>query len=459
MRALRGWGSGLGCGLAVLLLLAGLFMLWRGRVRITVRPATASVALYEIVPSSETVEGESLALYEPATGCYLGAYIDLDPGLEESFKDETARVRKRFEEFEKHVGRQHATYFFYLGYGRPLPLDWVRRLATGGRIVHIALEPHEGLEQVQLDDYLLKLAEDLAASEAPILLRFASEMNGPWVPYHGDPERYIEKWRLVARVMRERAPNVALVWCPYVMPRRLIPAYYPGDDYVDWVGINFYSVTYYNQDRRYPGAQDHPGDLLDWFYHRYGQTKPIMICEYAAANFSALENERTESFAKESILALYRSLPTRYPRVKGVTYFSSNNLLLKHRLNNDYSLVAHPGVMEAYQEGIADGHFLSSISGSPSVAYRPLQDGSAVGRDVRLRVDAKVPGRVGRVEVLVAGKRLAVLDYPQQTELTLHGLDEDEPWVEARAFDRTGALVATQRLRLKLQPEQTLAED
>jgi beta-mannanase len=68
-------------------------------------------------------------------------------------------------------------------------------------------------------------------------------MNGDWVAWHRDPQLYVEKWRLLARLVRELAPNVALVWTPFFVGDDSVPLerYYPGDDYVDWVGIIFYS--------------------------------------------------------------------------------------------------------------------------------------------------------------------------------------------------------------------------
>src|SRR5690606_9868459 len=123
-----------------------------------------------------------------------------------------------------------------------------------GRYVHIAFEPNDGLDKVKDDEYLREFADDLAATKAPIFLRYASEMNGDWVKYHGDPELYREKFRLVSKVMKERAPNVAMVWCPFSTPVGSIPDYYPGDEWVDWVGVNIYSVTYLNQNLDLPAA-------------------------------------------------------------------------------------------------------------------------------------------------------------------------------------------------------------
>gem|GEM_PF-5433270 len=74
------------------------------------------------------------ALFEPKSGCYLGAYIELDPSLKNVFVDQNASRRKLPSEFELVVGKSHAMYFFYLGYGRPLPMDWVRYLAKHGGI-------------------------------------------------------------------------------------------------------------------------------------------------------------------------------------------------------------------------------------------------------------------------------------------------------------------------------------
>jgi len=44
-----------------------------------------------------------LAKYEPLDGCFLGAYIDLEPQLKASFTDEYGTKRKRPEDFERAI--------------------------------------------------------------------------------------------------------------------------------------------------------------------------------------------------------------------------------------------------------------------------------------------------------------------------------------------------------------------
>ena len=313
-------------------------------------------------PSAEEVKANfSAAKHEPLYGCYLGAFIDLDSTLKETYKDTIGRVRRLPEEFERVTGTTHSTYFFYLGYGRPLPKDWVSMLALQGKIVHIALEPTRGIQYVLDDEYLDQLARDMRETNAQIFLRFGSEMNGAWVEYGKDPKVFKEKFRLVAQKIRKVAPNVAMVWCPYATPTNPIESYYPGDDFVDWVGVNMYSVTFFDQDPKKPARQIHPTEMLDYVYNKYSARKPIMIGEYGTTHFSALERKSVPQFAQRNLHALYAALPRKYPRVKCISYFNGNNLELEHRMNNNYAVTQEQSVLKAYRQVTEHEYYLKNI--------------------------------------------------------------------------------------------------
>lgn len=368
-----------------------------------------SVGLYvEREPSSADVNKYYTgAKHEPKVGCLLGAFIDLDQSITNTYKDQTGRVRRFPDQFEQQTGKSHNMYFFYLGYGSALPIDWVTMLAMRGHSVHIALEPNNGLEYVRDDEYLNKLAKDMAMTGAKIFVRFASEMNGPWVNYHGNPTQYKEKFQLVTRVMRKHAPNVAMVWCPYSMPQAQIDRYYPGDAHVDWVGVNMYNVTYYNQDRKTPAHRVHPLDLLDYIYKKYSPRKPIMIGEYGTTHYSALEKAYVVPFAQRNILGLYQALEREYKRVKAINYFNTNNLTLDHRMNNNYAVTHNESVLRSYRMAISSPYFIGASDGSamefagnffgfepvlipaveptpPSALAFPLKNGDRVSGEVNL---------------------------------------------------------------------------
>ncbi len=294
----------------------------------------------------------AVADYVPETGCYLGAYIHLDHIV----KDDMSA-------FEKLTGKKHASYFRYVGYGEPFPFRWVESLHRRGDIPQIAWEPNDGLDAVKDDDYLHGWAEAAARTGGPVLLRYASEMNGTWQAYSGEPSKYIEKWRLVCRVMREVAPNVIMVWCPFATPQATITEYYPGDEWVDWVGVNIYSVHHYDGDPDKP-AHDDPRDLLRYVYDLYADRKPIAICEYAATHYCAACKQDVTDFGLRQMTRLYQSLPTQFPRVKMINWFCVD-AARSGIAHNDYSITNSERMLARYRELISDPYFLSEIAGGP----------------------------------------------------------------------------------------------
>jgi len=106
------------------------------------------------------------------------------------------------------------------------------------------------------DAHVREWARALAARADEVWLRPMHEMNGSWYPWCGTtngnaPGDFVPAWRSLVEVFRsEGASNVRWVWSPYVRsypPSRgnELTRYFPGDDVVDWVGLNafnWYSV-------------------------------------------------------------------------------------------------------------------------------------------------------------------------------------------------------------------------
>ncbi len=391
---------------------------------------------------AELTARNSHAKYEPRAGCYLGAYIDFDGTLKPFYTDTSKTEHRDPGTFENFVNRAHAMYFFYLGYGKPLPLDWVTWLHTHNKFVHIALEPNNGLKAVKNDRYLQKLADDMARSHARIFLRFASEMNGKWTAYHGDPTKYREAFRLVHDVMAKRAPNVAMVWCPYFMPSEPIQEYYPGDQFVDWVGVNMYSVTYHNNSLRAPCSEEHPCDMLDTVYKRYAAIKPIMICEYGATHLAACDATPVPDFAIRKLSSLYNSLPAKYPRVKAINYFDSNTLQFAADLAyNDYSVTNDEHIRSAYNLAVSGSYFLDrpqpwpdNRAASPPVAM-PIKDGDVLRGNVEIGCWARTPSDRLSVRYLI-------------DNFVVYSADEPDRWTFFWPADK--AAIGKHKLMLKI---------
>lgn len=305
-----------------------------------------------IVPPPTTAKLE-LAKFEPRSGCYLGAFV---------MKDD--HVSGDMALWEQAVGKGHASYLRYVGYGQPFPEAWVADVRRLGAVPNLALEPNDGLAAVTDDAYLREFARAASRSGGPVFLRFASEMNGTWTNYSGDPKTYRRKFRLVAGVFRKEAPNVAMVWTPYCMPQGNIPQFYPGDDVVDWVGINIYSVHHHNGRIEEPADHEDPNALLLPIYRRYSGRKPIQVSEYAATNFCLACNTEMPEFAVQKMTAFYGSLKKRFPRVKMVYWFSWDTIS-GGAAENNYSVVGKPEVLASYKRLVGDPHFLARLPKKP----------------------------------------------------------------------------------------------
>ena len=307
--------------------------------------------LWQIAAPAATTLGR----YEPINGCYLGAYVLQDESLNGDMQA-----------FNEITGKKHATYFSYFGYKEgdmDALAEWLKETEAADAAPQVALEPNLGLEVVENDEYLIELAKTLNRVDGPVFLRFASEMNGNWTNYHDDPELFIEKWQLMHDVMAEYAPNVLMLWTVFSTPTNNIDDYYPGDEYVDWVGINIYNVAYHNNNINDVAADEDPLEFLDYVYKHYSDRKPIQISEYGVTHYTITDGQNYSDFACEKLRRLYENLEENYPRVKAIYYFDVNNLLNapEGRRINDYSLTGDEHVLSAYRDIIADDYFLSDI--------------------------------------------------------------------------------------------------
>lgn len=80
----------------------------------------------------------------------------------------------------------------------------------------------------------------------PIYLRIGYEFDGGHNEL--DPQEYVRAYRRIVDLMRgEGAENIAFVWHSYASPTFKgypLSDWYPGDDYVDWVGISLFGHMY-----------------------------------------------------------------------------------------------------------------------------------------------------------------------------------------------------------------------
>lgn len=419
----------------------------------------STVEFYEVKPG-KVVEQAKLGKYEPSAGAYIGAFI----ASESKYKGSNINI---FEDFNTVTGKKHATFFDYGSIGSSLENSFMYQeddLIAAGGAIHVGYEPNRGLDEVT-EPVIRAYAEELAALEVPVFLRYASEMNGEWVPWHGDPAKYIQKWKMVHDIMAEVAPNVAMVWSPSEMPLAKMDAYYPGDAYVDWVGLSIYSAQFENGDPQKPTDRRNPLEALDYVYSRYASTKPIMISEYAASHQAGFNSQKqdTSKFAKAKMTYFYESIKTKYPRVKCIQWYSNNNYNIsdvsKNRVN--YSLLEGQsnGVLDTYKRIISDEYFLSDVVNGPNVGVQqgvPNQSHKINGTlqaagDVTLRTWVKsYDPYISQVVYKLNGERIKdTTTAPYDVTVPFAKLKAGNNTLEAVVFDSAARVVKTEKIIIK----------
>lgn len=236
-----------------------------------------------------------------------------------------------------------------------------------GTVLEIAWQPTYGLDEVQENDYLIEQAKYLESTGCSILLRFANEMNDEtcaW--YTPDYNKYIEKFRLVARVFRQYAPSVALVWAPNFYPPDTVDLYYPGDEYVDFVGLSVYEEYTPENDPLGEGIErSRWSSILDRVYETYGSRKPIIVAEGGCSYVNIYTRADISDFAVSQMRDYYTYLPIKYPNLKMVVLFNKED-----SGGREFLLSENPPLAEAYRQGISSsGRYISELDEEAAEEY------------------------------------------------------------------------------------------
>lgn len=177
----------------------------------------------------------------------------------------------------------------------------------------------------EYDDTVARWARSLKSAPGPVLLRFAHEMNGTWYPWSAgkngnSAEDYVAAWQHLRNVFdSEGVTNVGWVWSPNVHLDNAgftdMASLYPGDDDVDWVGLDGYNWG------------DWDGHLWQTFsevfrpsidiVREFAPSKPLMIAETAAGADGGSKASWMRS-------AFFSEIPFDFPEIRAIVWFDEN---------------------------------------------------------------------------------------------------------------------------------------
>ena len=145
------------------------------------------------------------------------------------------------------------------------------------------------------DDKIRQLTKLFSYVRGNVFLRIGYEFDGAWNSGYEDADTYKAAWRRIVDIIRaEGADNVVFVWQSGAAPiddaiekkHEDISDWYPGDNYVDWVGLSWFIEGDEEQtvDSNYsvPTARDLADEVVS-FARKRG--KPVMIAEASPQAF------------------------------------------------------------------------------------------------------------------------------------------------------------------------------
>jgi len=140
------------------------------------------------------------------------------------------------------------------------------------------------------DENIRRLARFCKELDRAVYLRIGYEFDGVWNRGYARSSSYIDAYRRIVNIMREQSVSkVAFVWQASASPiddiiegrRENIEDWYPGDDYVDWMGLSWFLPA----DQRRgdaPTQRELADEVLDFARLK---NKPVMISEAAPQGY------------------------------------------------------------------------------------------------------------------------------------------------------------------------------
>ena len=319
----------------------------------------ATQALYDRIQKIGTPESQDNSLM-------WGLYTDrvMQQGLDQ-----------KIPELEKKLNYQFGVVLCYIHFNGGFPSEFMYKAREKGKIVELTYQLTENNNEnlfansVSMRLYrkdpetierIRQFARDAKALEYPFLFRPFNEMNSDWTSYGGvvnmaDPDIFVENWRTIYRIFQEEGVDNC-IWVFNPNNRNAPPDdwngalnYYPGNEYVDLIGVTGYNTGTYYYSRwleEWRGFTEIYDDIQD-YYGTYFSSFPWMITEFAT---SSVGGDKVGW-----IRSMFENIG-RYKNIKIAVWFSFADY-------DEYGNVARPyWIDETYDTLMA---FRKGLSGSP----------------------------------------------------------------------------------------------
>lgn len=305
------------------------------------------VANSTMTSNSKYYEG----LYEPQAGIYFGASYEHDNKIKS--KDNS----NYYEAYVNDVySKKNSAYLMHLDFGTSIESIEIAIEQADEANVAIVLvwEVAETYSDMSdFDTYIEETAQFLRWLDVPVFISYGARMNT--ITTITSNIDFVNNFQYVSQKIREEASDIAIVWTVDDGQLDNINGFYPGDDFVDWVGISSFIE---------------PGDdslaSIGYIIENYGNYKPVMLTEVGTARYARSGGQYMIEWAEQELRKLYTYVPMMYPQIKGI--FLNNGPYDGDKFHF-YDIHSSDDLIEAYNTLVDNAVFLSDVRQSGDERY------------------------------------------------------------------------------------------
>lgn len=364
------------------------YYMWRDETRMRQDMELVKNKPISFVPNSGMCNVESnggLGRIEPSNGyLMLGYSLNWEEQVPKDVNDKLGHSMPIFNAFLKVDGTMTPQF------DNKMLIWFGQQVSAVGGILSVTIEVVSNLETLPDETYdsiARTLTHINTVYGTPVLLRYCHEMNGDWTQYGYKPSIYIESFRKMTNKVRKRTNMTAMLWAPNIgiaypfKARADAPSppptlysdphnqfrfldtngdnkldsaddpylpYYPGNEYVDWVGLSLYYYPGGNKNtvpnpKTFSEQLVGTGQTLNYiydakanrllrnFYDRFalgkatGEEKPLCIAEsgapYLLQSGGASELSVKQAWWEQTIS---KNITNTFPKLKIVINFEES---------------------------------------------------------------------------------------------------------------------------------------
>ncbi|WP_250278594.1 glycosyl hydrolase [[Clostridium] colinum] len=279
----------------------------------------------------------TLKKYEPEEKCYTGVFIEQ---IEGDF----------IQEFESYTNTSPSIYMYSQKLDDSYPLSWVLNCYSNLKTPFITILPPENEKDTFNNTLIKNVAKDFGSLQIPMFVSIYPANNS----FIGRNNEYIKFLQDAKTYFELYAPNVALVWSIDKNLSYRAKDFYPGDNYVDWVGIEIYENIDENN------KLDIMFKEFDFFYKKYASEKPIFI-NLAISHFGNTSYNYNINDKINELNRYFNKMPYKYERLKMINYINYDTFKTQKVNKQNYLITDNKKILETYKNLLNNDIFLSSV--------------------------------------------------------------------------------------------------